>query len=208
MKLRRKPSSAFTLIELLIVITIIGILAGMAIPAAMGVMARGQMTGTLANARQLHMVTQQMSLDNFNAGEGIQWTTDVSSGNNGGTPISLATYFGALTNQGAYLQPKELVKLLTAPGVIPQAGNLSANNIAFRVFPVNENSPSDQPFVTTRNWNNRALDPKASPYGNKGFVLFTKGGGGNVYTITQAGSTNLFPQDNTDSATYNYNSIQ
>jgi len=205
MKLRRKPS-AFTLIELLIVISIIGILATMAVPAVNNALVQGQMTGTLSNARQLHMVTQQMSLDNFNAGEGIQWTMDTStsSGSSGGTPVSLSTYFGALTNNGAYLQPKELTKLLTAPGVNPQSGSLSANNIAFKIFAVSENSPSDQPFVVTKNWNNKSLDANTSPYAKKGFVLFTKGGGGGIYKLASASSTNIFPTTGSDGVTYNY----
>jgi prepilin-type N-terminal cleavage/methylation domain-containing protein len=214
MKLRRK-TSAFTLIELLIVISIIGILATMAVPAVNNALVQGQMTGTLSNARQLHMVTQQMSLDNFNAGEGIQWTVDTSSSSgssSGGTPISLSTYFNALTNQGAYLQPKELAKLLTAPGVTPQTGSLGANNIAFKIFAVSENSPSDQPFVITKNWSGSggsggSLNAQVNPYGKKGFVLFTKGGGGGIYKLPQASSTNLFPLTSGD-ANYDYTTLQ
>lgn len=213
MKLRRKPS-AFTLIELLIVISIIGILATMAVPAVNNALVQGQMTGTLSNARQLHMVTQQMSLDNFNAGEGIQWTMDTSSSSSGGsgTPISLTAYFDALTNNGAYLQPKELVKLLTAPGVSPQSGSLSANNIAFKIFGVSENSPSDQPFVITKNWSGSGgaggtLNAQATPYGKKGFVMFTKGGGGGIYKLPSASSTNLFPAAGGTEANYSYQTL-
>jgi len=212
MKLRRKPS-AFTLIELLIVISIIGILATMAVPAVNNALVQGQMTGTLSNARQLHMVTQQMSLDNFNAGEGIQWTMDTStSGSGSGTPIGLTQYFEALTNNGAYLQPKELVKLLTAPGVTPQAGSLGANNIAFKIFGVSENSPSDQPFVITKNWSGGGggggtLNAQINPYGKKGFVMFTKGGGGGIYKLPSASSTNLFPQSSGNDASYSYQTL-
>jgi prepilin-type N-terminal cleavage/methylation domain len=59
----KKSSLAFTLIELLVVIAIIGILAALALPAITGALARGQMTQTLSNMRQLHLATQQMALD-------------------------------------------------------------------------------------------------------------------------------------------------
>lgn len=50
-----KTSSAFTLIELLVVIAIIAILAAFAVPALTKALAKGQMTGTTNNARQLYL---------------------------------------------------------------------------------------------------------------------------------------------------------
>ena len=58
-----KPSSAFTLIELLVVIAIIAILAAFAVPALTKALAKGQMTGTVNNARQLYLAQFQMAND-------------------------------------------------------------------------------------------------------------------------------------------------
>lgn len=198
MKLARTPSSAFTLIELLIVISIIAILASLAIPAAQSVLVRGQLTGTLSNARQLHMVTQTMSLDTFNAGgDGLEWT--MSNNGTTNTPVSLSTYFSALTNNN-YLTDPELRKLLSAPGKQPTTGALGSGNIAFKFFAVSEESSSDQPFVVTANWGGVSTGMTTlSPYGKKGFVVFNKGGGGNFYTRPQdATSTNIFSSGSGD----------
>jgi len=35
------------------------------------------------------------------------------------------------------------------------------------------------------------MDPSAKPFGNKGFVVFRKGGDGGVYLPKQVGQTNL-----------------
>jgi len=55
--------SAFTLIELLVVIAIIATIAAFAVPALTSALTRGQMTGTMNNARQLYLAGYQMSLD-------------------------------------------------------------------------------------------------------------------------------------------------
>ena len=202
MKLARK-ASAFTLIELLVVISIIGILATIAIPAINKALVSGQMTGTLANARSLQTATTMMSLDTASSGEGLSWTSQPDSTGNQ-TAVSLSTFLTALTSNN-YLTVPELRKLLTAPGVAPQGNNFTSGNIAFNFFQVDSNSPSDQPFVVTANMDapKSPLNPKKSPYGNKGFVYFTKGGDGGAKTRpSDATSTNIFPSSD---ATNTYN---
>jgi hypothetical protein len=191
MKTPRTKTAAFTVIELLVLLAILAVLVLMAIPITTPREPVGKMTGALSHARQLHMVTQQMSLDNFNAGTGIQWTTQKTGGKD--VPVSLAEYFNALTNNGAYLTEKELRKLLAVDGKGP--GSLvapDAENIAFRLFTVSEKSPDDQPFIVTANWENGTLTGE-KPFGKKGFVIFTKGGAGGIYRLQQLGSTNIFP---------------
>jgi prepilin-type N-terminal cleavage/methylation domain-containing protein len=166
---------AFTLIELLVVISIIAILASLAIPAVSSALTRGQMTQTLNNARQLTLATQTMSIDTTTAGSGVSWTT----GTNNET-LSVATFSQALT-EGKYLTGSDLQKIYAAPGVIVNNTNFAANNIAFSIMATTESSPSDQPFVITKNWQSGALTTNA-PYGDKGFIVFRKGGDGGTYS--------------------------
>ena len=66
----KKTSSAFTLIELLVVIAIIATIAAFAVPALTSALTKGQMTGTMNNARQLYLAGYQMAIDGAtNAGE-------------------------------------------------------------------------------------------------------------------------------------------
>ena len=55
---------AFTLIELLIVITIIAVLASIALPAFTGVKERGDQTKDLSNAKQIALALRQFAIDN------------------------------------------------------------------------------------------------------------------------------------------------
>jgi prepilin-type N-terminal cleavage/methylation domain-containing protein len=188
MKTPRAKTAAFTVVEMLVVLAILAVLVWMAIPM---VSDRGSSrVGALSNARQLHMVTQQMSLDNFNAGKGLQWTTKIANGK--AEPVPLAEYFSALTNSNAYLTDRELRKLLAMDGKGPGPWAApDAENIAFRIFAVSEESPSDQPFIVTANWKGGVLTNE-KPYGKKGFVVFTKGGGGGIYKTPSA---SIFPHD-------------
>jgi prepilin-type N-terminal cleavage/methylation domain-containing protein len=174
MKNLKRPLQAFTLIELLVVISIIAILASLAVPAVSSALVRGQMTQTLNNARQLTLATQTMSIDTTTAGSGVSWTTGTNN-----SPLTVSTFSTELIN-GKYLTAQDLRKIFAAPGVIINDTNFTAANIAFAIMNTTEASPSDQPFVITKNWVAGALTTNA-PYGDKGFVVFRKGGDGGVY---------------------------
>jgi prepilin-type N-terminal cleavage/methylation domain-containing protein len=62
--MKKKHSAAFTLIELLIVITIIAVLASIALPAFTGVKERGDQTKDLSNAKQIALALRQFAIDN------------------------------------------------------------------------------------------------------------------------------------------------
>lgn len=65
--MKKNNSSAFTLIELLIVITIIAVLASIALPAYNGVKERGDQTKDLSNAKQVALALRQFAIDNNGA---------------------------------------------------------------------------------------------------------------------------------------------
>jgi prepilin-type N-terminal cleavage/methylation domain-containing protein len=167
----------FTLIELLVVISIIAILASLAIPAISSALVRGQMTQTLNNARQLTIATQTMSMDTTTAGGGTAWTMGSD-----GQMLTVDTFTQELmTNK--YLTVSDLRKIFAAPGVIvpTTSSNFTAADIAFSIMETQESSPSDQPFLITKNWENGELTTNA-PYGDKGFIVFRKGGDGGTFS--------------------------
>src|SRR6201997_501430 len=74
-------SAAFTLIELLVIIAIIATIAAFAVPALTSALTKGQMTGTMNNARQLYLAGYQMSLDGTtNSDANLAWPGDYTAG--------------------------------------------------------------------------------------------------------------------------------
>src|SRR5947207_11246010 len=117
----RKPSAAFTLIEMLVVISIIVVLASFAVPAVISGLTKGQMVGTLNNARQLFLAGQQMALDGAtNSDPNFGWPGDLSSAAAGapagGKISTLEEYCNRLV-QNDYLKGGDLQKILNAPGI-------------------------------------------------------------------------------------------
>lgn len=181
MKKITRSLRAFTLIELLVVISIIAILAALAIPAVTGALTRGQMTGSLNNARQLHIATQTMAIDAFQTGEGAGWPGDNVVGGD------WDKYLTELTD-GKYLTISDLRKICSAPGVQQPAGTDALPAVSgLAVYAVKDSAPSDAIFSSTANWTGfQALSDTAVPFGDKGFVIFRKGGDGSVYQSRQA----------------------
>lgn len=176
MKLPPHSDKAFTLIELLVVISIIAILAALALPAVTGALTRGQLTGSLNNARQLTIASQSVALDSFTSGDtnAPGWPGD----------SEFSKWASDLTNSG--ISPTDVRKLLSAPGKKCD-DSFSSDSAAWNVYGVTDSDPGDSIIMTTANWDaSQRGEPTGEPFGNKGFIVFRKGGDGSVYKASQA----------------------
>jgi prepilin-type N-terminal cleavage/methylation domain-containing protein len=175
-------SAAFTLIELLVVIAIIATIAAFAVPALTSALTKGQMTGTMNNARQLYLAGYQMALDgSVNADANLAWPGDYSSG-----ITTLNDYVQKLV-QNDYLKASDLAKILSAPGTICTATSSGtgssttvtlSGNSGLKVYPVTSGDTSNVIFAVTSNYtyDTDFASGTAVPYGDKGFVVVRKGG--------------------------------
>src|SRR2546421_4293896 len=179
---QRVRFGAFTLIELLVVIAIIATIAAFAVPALTSALTKGQMTGTMNNARQLYLAGDQMSLDgSTNADSSLAWPGDYAVG----TLSKLQAYVEKLV-QNDYLKASDLPKILSAPGASCTATASSASpptvtltgTSGLKVYPVKSADASNVIFAVTSNYTYDtafAASPP-NPYGDKGFVVVRKGG--------------------------------
>ena len=183
--MRKNKSSAFTLIELLVVIAIIAVLASFAVPAITSALTKGQLVGTVNNARQYYLAGYQMALDgNVNADVNYQWPGDYTAP----TITTLSAYSSKLvTNQ--YLKVGDLSKLLSAPGAIVGATGtvdattgvttvvLSGTTPGLKVYRILDADSANAIFAVSANYTyNTALPATTSPFGDTGFVVMRKGG--------------------------------
>lgn len=189
-----KRLTAFTLIELLVVISIIAILASLSLPAITGALARGQMSQSLSNMKQLHLVAQQIALDGQTAGDtNLAWPGDLPTATK-----NWAGWAGIVTN--GYMTAADLAKMCTAPSVTANSNTIVSDSTvgstrAVILYGVSDTNDSAAILFTTSNFTNRAtpVAPIAAgkPYGTKGFVVFRKGGDGLVLQNNQATNTNF-----------------
>lgn len=186
-----KRLTAFTLIELLVVISIIAILASLSLPAITGALARGQMTQTLSNMKQLHLVAQQIALDGSTTGDtNLAWPGDLPT-------ASWAAWSGIVTN--GYMTLADLAKMCSAPPITVSSNTVvtsaAGTTRALVAYKVSETNDSAVVIFSTSNFTNKsgATAPVATgkPYGTKGFVVFRKGGDGTVLQNNQATNTNV-----------------
>lgn len=175
--------------ELLVVISIIAILAALAIPAVTSAITRGQLTQALNNARQIHLSTQQMALDRTTTGDPIiGWPGDIDTTGDDAPELGDAADFARLLIDEGYLGEGDL-RIFTAAGVTAALNleALTSANIAFAIGEVREVNSSDTIFIVTANYQTPGeLDENQEPFGDKGWVVFRKGGDGGYYRQRQA----------------------
>ena len=181
--IRKESAAAFTLIEMLVVISIIVVLASFAVPAVISGLTKGQLVGTMNNARQLYLAAQQMALDgSTNSDANLAWPGDYSAG-----VTTLENYCNKLIAND-YLKAADLPKLLSAPGATcnvtaaaPDANGIVTVTLSGRsglkVYKVRDTDSGNTIFAATANYTyNQPLSSTNPPYGDKGFILMRKGG--------------------------------
>ena len=183
--MKTRSQSAFTLIEMLVVISIIAVLAAFAVPALTSALTKGQMTGTLNNGRQLYLAGQQMALDGAaNSDPNLVWPGD------DGTILTVTNYVNRLF-QNDYLKAGDLQKLLNAPGtnatVTTNAGpppsvTLAGATPGFKFFKVHDADSANVVFLETNNYayNTTLQGVTTAPFGDKGFIVQRKGGDASI----------------------------
>ena len=197
--MKTRSQSAFTLIEMLVVISIIAVLAAFAVPALTSALTKGQMTGTMNNGRQMYLAAQQMALDGAaNSDPNLVWPGDDTT--NLGT---LQNYAQRLVQQD-YLKGGDVQKLLSGPGAacavtvtgtgVTQTIQLAGTS-ALKIYPVTESDASNAIFAVSRNYvYDTALvaangTTPNNPFGQKGFIVQRKGGDASILRANNAVAT-------------------
>jgi len=166
-------------LRIVIWIALIGVLCALSLPGSGSQLVKGRMTQTLSNLKQLHMASQQMTLDNQTTGDSpIRWTCS------GTTPLTFEQWTNALVT-GKYVTAGELKKFLSF------GTRLSPTNVV-SVFAVAEKDPADTVLLATKNWQGPGVSDLAKNlYSGPGVVIFRKGGDGVILQPRQATATNL-----------------
>jgi len=183
MKIRSQ--SAFTLIEMLVVISIIAVLAAFAVPALTSALTKGQMTGTMNNGRQLYLAAQQMALDGAaNSDPNLVWPGDDA------TITTVSLYMTRLVAND-YLKPGDVQKLMNGPGTNatvtyaagpPPTITMGGTTPALKIFKCTDANSSNVVFIESNNYtyDTTLTGVTTNPFGDKGFIVQRKGGDASI----------------------------
>jgi prepilin-type N-terminal cleavage/methylation domain-containing protein len=185
--MKTRSQSAFTLIEMLVVISIIAVLAAFAVPALTSALTKGQMTGTMNNGRQMYLAAQQMALDGAaNSDPNLVWPGDDA------TILTVSDFMTRLVNND-YLKPGDVQKLINGPGTnatvtytaangtTPASVQMGGTTPALKIFKCTDANSSNVVFIESNNYTyNTALPTNTNPFGDKGFIVQRKGGDASI----------------------------
>lgn len=190
--LNKWKSNSFTLVELLVVISIIGLLAGLAVPAIQGGLDKAKQQVDVSNIRQCGLIA--FNYANENDGNYFGTNSNTTS----------TAYFTNLVSLG-YLNS---TKILAGNGytAATSTGNIVAANIAWGVNgPLNTSDDANLPLFISKNFgsgntfSNVSIQSASVGWKSKGIVVFRVGnsaefiksgsGGAAVGSVTVSGAT-------------------
>lgn len=177
--------AGISMVEVVVGLAVVCVLAAMILA---WLMTRPARSSQLSDFRQLQLAAQTMALDGTMTGDtNLAWPGDLEG--------RFSTWAKHLVPD--YLSTNDFCKLVSGPGVTVRSGRIPLmKDTAVRVYGVSSNSTGEAVFLTSANFTNTPtgglpLDPKAKPYGDKGFVVFRLGGDGAILLKSQATNTNL-----------------
>jgi prepilin-type N-terminal cleavage/methylation domain-containing protein len=163
-----KPN-AFTLVELLVVISIIGLLAGLAVPAIQGGLDKAKQQVDVSNIRQCGLIAFSYANDN----DGNYSGTNTNS-------ISSTTFFTNLVGLGLL----NSTKVLSGNGYTAalSTNNIRANNIAWGYnSPLTTSDDGNLPLFISKNFgsgntfSNVSIGQSSVGWKSKGIVVYRVG---------------------------------
>lgn len=209
MKIPHRSPSGLTRLEIIVALVVLVLLALLIYPSFASMVLKGRMLWLTSDARQIHLSVMSMAADGTAKGNtALGWPGDLKAR---GVIRDTADFANVLV-RGDYLKPEDLrifcnVTALwgssSAPGFKLYKGTLapggtltppfSEKNNAFKIYLVKDKDPSETIFLTTKNYTYgaAALDPKAKPFGDKGFVICRKAGDVSIFKSPQTQNPQL-----------------
>ena len=170
------------MVEVLVAVVVVVALGLTVVSVIANIFTHWRVERMLNNMKQLHLATQQMTLDNETTEVPlVRWTCS------GTAPLSFDQSHHFLVP--AYLTEEDFQKLLTV-GDKGFWGTRKVEN-AMTVFAVCDEDTPNTVLFASKNWHGMDKPLAGEPYGTKRFVIFHKAGDGAVLLQWQSSDTNV-----------------